>query len=87
VKQKTAKTVLDVLNWIENTQHHYAAWDEEPGFFILKGRHFKLRVPEALQAETRNFVHPSPEAFDTRMFRANKKGKALIRKLTKKEAN
>lgn len=75
--QKTAKTVEDVLEWVENTPHHYAAWDDEPGFFILKGHGDKLRIPEAIQKQTRTLVEPGGR-FDTRMFRATKAGRALL---------
>jgi len=80
MKQKTAKTVEDVLNWIETTAHHYAATDDEEGFFILKGHGNKLRIPNDIQAQTHDLVEPSNDQFDTRMFRANRKGRARLKK-------
>lgn len=80
--QKTAKTVEDVLEWIETTQHHYAASDEEEGFFILKGRTDKLRIPNEVHAQTRDLVKPG-EQFDTRMYRANAAGKRRLNKSKK----
>lgn len=77
MKQTTAKTVEDVLNWIETKPHHYAASDEEPGFFILKGRDHKLRIPDAIHALTHPFVQPGGE-FDRRMYRATGAGLARI---------
>lgn len=79
MKQTTAKGVVDVLRWIETNDHHYAAWDEEDGFLILKGRTAKLRIPEKVNAEALELVEPSRVQFDTRMFRASKKGRAVLR--------
>lgn len=78
MKQLTAKTVEDVLNWIETKPHHYAASDEEPGFFILKGRDHKLRIPDAIHAQTSGLVQPGDE-FDRRMYRATEAGLARLR--------
>lgn len=77
--QKTAKTVEDVLEWIETTPHHYGSWIEEPGFFVLKGHGQKLRIPEAIQEKTRNLVEAGGN-FDNRMFRATKAGRARLRR-------
>lgn len=76
--QKTAKTVEDVLRWIEATPHHFASWEEEDGFFILKGRADKLRIPVKIQEQTRGLVSPGGH-FDTRMFRANEAGLERLR--------
>ena len=79
MKQVTAKTVLDVLRWIETTPHHYAASDDEAGFFILKGHGTKLRIPNAIHAKTIDLVKPG-DASDARMFRASAKGRRLMAK-------
>ena len=81
MKQTTAKTVEDVLNWIETTPHHYAASDDEPGFFILKGRDRRLRIPNAVHAQTEGLVRPGDE-FDRRVYRATEAGLARIRPAT-----
>jgi integrase len=77
-KQLTPKTAEQALRWIETTPHHYAAVDDEPGFFVLKGYGTKLRIPNALQATMRDLVEPSPHAHDNRMFRATVEGRKLI---------
>lgn len=77
--QKTAKTVEDVLEWIETTPHHRASWIEEEGFFVLQGHHHKLRIPEAIQEKTRGLVRPG-DPMDQRMYRATKTGRAKLRK-------
>lgn len=78
--QKTAKTVEDVLHWIETTPHHFASVCDEPGFFILKGYGDKLRIPMALQEKSLKLVVPSSDRFDSRMYRATKSGRARLRK-------
>ena len=86
--QKTAKTVEDVLYWIETTPHHYAATDDEEGFFILKGHGGnKLRIPNDLQRQTHDLVCSSPDQFDTRMFRANAEGLKIIEAMKEKKTN
>lgn len=80
MKQMTAKTVVDVLKWIEGNGHHKASIIAEKGFFVLEGRGVKLRIPDEIQKQTYDLVVPSPHQFDTRMYRASKKGLALLRK-------
>lgn len=80
MSQKTAKTVEDVLNWIEATPHHYASVCDEPGFFILKGYGDKLRIPYFIQDKTLRLVEPSKDKFDNRMYRATKSGRARLRR-------
>lgn len=77
-RQLTPKTIEQALKWIETTPHHYAAVDEEPGFFILKGHGTKLRIPDALQAQMRDLVEASPHEHDDRMFRATIEGRRMI---------
>jgi len=77
VKQKTAKTVIDVLKWINETPHHFAAWDIEPGFLIIRGHGVKLRIPEEIQKQTRELVEPGGRV-DARMFRPNAAGLKLL---------
>lgn len=80
MRQTTAKTVEDVLDWVENNQHHIGSWIDTPGFFILKGHGAKIRIPEDIQEKTRNLVEPSKDRFDSRMYRATKSGKARLRR-------
>lgn len=77
--QKTATSVEDVLEWVETNAHHSGAWDDEPGFFVLKGHGSKLRIPEKIQERTRGLIEPGKQ-FDTRMYRATKSGKARLRR-------
>lgn len=65
VTQFTAKTIQDVMLWLETTPHHIAS-AEDPKVFVLKGHFNILRIPESLRK--RCFVKPS-ENFDTRMYR------------------
>lgn len=81
--QLTAKTVEDVLEWIETTPHHFASVCDEPGFFILKGHKDKLRIPESIHNQTIKLVEPSKDRFDTRMYRATKAGRARLRRANK----
>lgn len=78
--QKTAKTIFDVLDWVENNGHHYASWCDEDGFLILKGFGVKLRIPVAVHYEVMGLIEPSSDEFDTRMYRANRKGRAAMKK-------
>lgn len=77
MKQLTAKTVAQVLNWINTTPHHYAAVDEEIGFFILKGFGDKLRIPAAIHAEMIDDVEPGPY-LDARMYVLTAKGRRKL---------
>lgn len=81
--QVTAKTVEDVLRWIETTPHHFASVIDEPGFFVLKGYGEKLRIPQALQEKTMRLVEPAKDRFDSRMYRATKSGRARLRRADK----
>jgi hypothetical protein len=91
MSQVTAKTVEDVLRWIETTPHHKAAWrtkdgrdyaehDDPNSFLVLSGHREVLRIPVAIQKQTRMLVQASREQFDTRMFRATKAGRARLRR-------
>lgn len=80
MKQKTAKTVLGVLEWIENNNHHYGSWEDERGFFILKGHDAKLRIPHEIQMVAGVYYDAAVDIHDARMFRANRKGRAYIKR-------
>lgn len=75
--QKTAKTVADVLEWIETTEHHSASVCTEPGFLVLKGYHDKLRVPRAIWRKSTKCVRPG-NRFDTRMYRITATGRVHL---------
>lgn len=90
MSQVTAKTVEDVLRWIESTPHHQAAWrtkdgrdyakhDDPTAVMVLSGYRQTLRIPLAIHLQTLKLVEPGKE-FDTRMFRATKAGRARLRK-------
>ncbi len=83
MSQLTAKSVEDVLNWIETTPHHFASVIDEPGFLILKGYGDKLRIPLHLQEKTMRLVEPARDRFDSRMYRATKSGRARLRRAAK----
>lgn len=85
MRQVTAKSVEDVLRWVETTPHHIASWIDEPGFFVLKGHSSKLRISETLQARTHKLIEPGG-SFDNRMYRATKAGRARLRKADNSEA-
>lgn len=87
--QTTAKTVEDVLQWIETTEHHKAAcfppgapWVGERIAFthiILSGHHDRLRVPVAVWKAAGRLITVGAQ-FDTRMYRATKAGRARLRR-------
>ena len=79
MSQKTAKTVEDVLHWIETEPHHFASVCDEPGFFVLRGYGTKLRIPMSIQEKSLRLVAPSKNRFDNRMYRATKSGLARLR--------
>lgn len=79
--QKTANTILEALAWIESTAHHRASLISDPGFFVLDGHGDKLRIPEALQEQMRDLIDPG-DHFDRRMYRANRKGRAYMKRMT-----
>lgn len=81
--QVTAKTVEDVLRWVETTPHHFASVCDEPGFFVLKGYGDKLRIPEEIQHKSMHLVQPNTNRFDNRMYRATKAGRARLRRADK----
>lgn len=84
MRQLTAKSVEDVLNWVETTEHHYASV-EDPGFMILKGYSAVLRIPEPIRKASANLIEPGKE-FDTRMYRATAAGKARLRRARRRAA-
>lgn len=88
--QMTAKTVEDVLQWIETTPHHRASWrtkdgrdyallDDPSAVFVLEGYRQKLRIPLSVQEQTRDLIEPGGK-YDNRMYRANKAGRARLRR-------
>jgi len=79
--QLTAKTVEDVLQWVETNQHHFAS-AEDPAFFVLKGYGQTLRIPEAIRAKAVHLIEPSKDRFDSRMYRATKSGRARLARQT-----
>lgn len=78
MKQTTVKTAIEALAWIEATPHHVASAEEE-GFFVLKGRDRKCRIPVAVLATMQGLYEPGGEN-DRRMYRATRKGRRLIEK-------
>jgi len=65
--QLTAKTPVQALNWIDTTAHHYAAVDEAPGFFVLKGYGETLRIPSAIHKQLEGCFKPG-DMLDARMY-------------------
>ena len=73
-----AKTILDVLVWIETNEHHYA--DASDGkVFILRGHGAELRAPFELWQKVSPRVETARDPFDSRMYRATPYGNKLIR--------
>lgn len=93
--QLTAKTVEDVIRWVETTPHHRASWrsndprnplSDDGARLVLEGYGTKLIIPLAVQEQTRSLIQASHDQFDTRMFRATKAGRARLRKAEKANA-
>lgn len=76
--QKTAKTVVEALTWINTEPHHYASVMDEDGFFILKGYGTKLRIPNAIHAQMQGMVQPG-DRLDARMYVPTAKGRKVLR--------
>lgn len=88
--QMTAKTMEDVLQWVETTPHHRASWrtkdgrhyasfDDPRAVFVLEGDGQKLRIPLSIQQQTRGLIEPGGK-FDNRMYRATKAGRDRLRR-------
>jgi hypothetical protein len=82
LKITTAKTAAQALNWIDTTPHHYAAVDEEQGYFILKGYGNKLRIPDTIHKEMLDDVKPGPY-LDARMYVLTAKGRRKLNRANK----
>lgn len=75
--QVIAKTAAQALQWVDTTPHHYAAVDEDPGFFVLKGHQHKLRIPNAVHREIQGCLKPG-EGFGNRMYVLTVKGRRRL---------
>lgn len=91
-RQKTAKSVEEVLEWVETTPHHIAGWElkprqrlEDAKFFYLQGDEGKLRIPLELQLQVGPFLKPG-EHLDRRMYRATAVGKRKLSLWLKKNS-
>lgn len=91
MKQLTAKSVEDVLRWMESTPHHKGAvvgidYSTNPptrlpeARFILSGYHARLIIPFDIHEMAAPLYSPGGY-FDTRMYRPNTKGRAFLRRL------
>lgn len=86
LKQKTMKTVEDVLLWIHTNEHHIVGGEYKDGAPFEAGpthhyyqNHFeKMRVPAKLFEELKHLLQPNKRAFDTRMFALTKEGKRRL---------
>lgn len=83
-QQTTAKTVVEALNWVENNEHHEIRMYPQPttSMDVVKGveyigYHQVLRVPNSLSKIFASTTKPGDD-MDRRMYRANKKGRALL---------
>ena len=76
MKQRTARSVVEVLEWIETTPHHWAS-AEEPGFFVIGNRECKLRIPVSLYRSMDGLIDVGGE-FDSRMYRASELGRKML---------
>lgn len=79
MRQFTAKTPLDVVRWVETNGHYYASV-EDPGFMILKGPQAILRIPEAVRKAAAHLIAPCENPFDTRMYRATPAGRKRLQR-------
>ena len=79
MSQKTAKTVEDVIRWVETNAHHRAAWVQNDAFLVLSGDGSTLRIPRSVQERTHGLIKPG-DIFDTRMYRATEAGLELLAK-------
>lgn len=79
IKKTTARSIVDVLFWIETKQHHIAdAMDRD--FFILRGYWNQIRVPTNIAQAAYKYLESARDPFDKRMYRAKPSGKRLLRK-------
>lgn len=79
IKKTTARSIVDVLFWIETKQHHITdATDKE--FFVLRGYWNQLRIPTEVGKAAYRYMEPARDPFDTRAYRAKPSGKRLLRK-------
>ena len=89
--QRTATSELEVLVWVENTRHHqcleyYAQGDSRWGMskgskrlgFELVGYDGSLRIPDALGFNSNLLDYGG--GMDCRMYRASRKGRAMLKK-------
>ncbi len=91
LKSQTAKTIPDVLEWIETHAHHKAAMMPENAprdqqFLVLSNYGEQLRIPPELSKAAFKYVQSSPWPFDQRMYRAKPNGIRLLRKAGKMDA-
>lgn len=76
MKQKTVKSVVDAPDWIETNPHHWAS-AEEPGFFVIGGFDYKLRIPDHVYAKMDKMIMVG-DRLDARMYRATPYGKRIL---------
>lgn len=78
IAQYTAKSELDVLVWIETHSHHLTARIDNG--LMLSNYHECIRIPQKIgDALWGTAIEPSRKPFDTRGYRATRKGKRMIR--------
>jgi hypothetical protein len=88
MKQTTAKTIKQALEWIDMNSHHIAEkegfhFNEEIGgsvysHLVLKGHHAKLRIPVSILKEMQEMFAPNTREFDTRMYMVTDAGRAYL---------
>lgn len=76
MKQRTARSVVEVLEWIETIPHHWAS-NEDLGFFVIGGFDYKLRIPDHIHAKMDKMIMVG-DRLDARMYRATPYGKKIL---------
>lgn len=83
MKQTTAKTIEQALDWIDKNHHHEIGteFNKHGGktHIFYKNYHEKLRVPIALFMVFK-YIKPNTRKFDTRMFMLTPAGKDFLRR-------
>lgn len=84
MKQRTAKSVVEALDWIHNNAHPEVGTDYHPvrgdemTHVYFKNYFEKMRIPIDMYPEVSKLIRPNKRAFDTRMFALTRKGRSML---------
>ena len=77
--QRTAKTIVEVLTWLHENDHHEVGVEQpKETHAYYKNYHDILRVPIPLIVQCQPYFRPNRRKFDTRMFALTAAGRRLI---------